>query len=209
MGGDDANFDRDFEALRRRRAAKTRHERKMDHAADAGPPRAPRAPFAHVGLEGRVLLRAPLFPTEERAKVEAGFRALFPDAAFEAAPAQDEVRATARDLTRIAEIMRHARIRDTARSQLMEAVESPTRLFFRLNKQAACAARVNFVGPGELLGTLEVAIEADDAAALAEELTWIEGESDERLFGTKLHTLPPGRRRAPRPGEKPRRAGRR
>jgi len=68
-------------------------------------------------------------------------------------------------------------------------------LRLRLNKQAACAARVNFVGAGEVLGALEVEVRAKEPAFLAEELTWIEGESDERLFGTKLHTLPPRRSR--------------
>jgi predicted RNA binding protein with dsRBD fold (UPF0201 family) len=154
------------------------------------------ARFMHVALEADVRIFAPVHATEERSKVEAAVKALFPDAEFARSEGQGGVRASARDLTRIAEVMRHARIRDTARSQLAAAATSPTTLRFHLNKQAACAARVNFVGPDEILGTLEVSIEAPDAAALVEEMTWIEGESDERLFGTKLHTLPPDRRRA-------------
>lgn len=192
MSAKRGQFDADFTPEERKARARTRHERRMQHDAAAG--EAPR-PFAHVGLEARVRLRAPLYGTEERAKVEAGIRAIFPDATFEPTDTQGQVHGNARDLTRMAEIMRHARIRDTARSQLLEAAVSPTTLRFLLNKQAACAARVNFVGRGEILGAIEVEMEAPDASALAEELTWIEGESDERLFGTKLHTLPPKRRR--------------
>jgi predicted RNA binding protein with dsRBD fold (UPF0201 family) len=189
-------FDADFAGgVPRRRRAATRHERRLLRQAQADA--APR-PFAHVALEADVRLAAPLYPTEERAKVEAALSAIFPDAEFE--PGEGAVRAKARDLTRIAEILRHSRIRDTARSKLQEARVSDTRLLFHLNKQAACAARVNFVGPGEILGAIEVDIACPDAGALAEEVTWIEGESDERLFGTKLHTLPPGRRRARRQG---------
>lgn len=188
MGKERTRFDADFEGAARRERAKTRHERRMQRGAEAG---AEPRPFVHVALEADVRLRAPLHATEERSKVEAGMRALFPDAKFDAAPGPSEVAATARDLSRLAEVLRHARIRDAARSRLTVSVATPTLLRFWLNKQAACAARANFVGPGETLGAILVEAEAGDALALAEELTWIEGESDERLFGTKLHTLPP------------------
>ena len=190
MGKERTRFDEDFEGAARRARAKTRHERRMQRGAEAGvEPR----PFTHVALEATVRLRAPLFATEERARVEAAMRALFPDAEFDPAAGPATVAAKARDLSRLAEVLRHARIRDAARSRLTESVESPSLLRFFLNKQAACAARANFVGQGEVLGAIEVEAVCGDALALAEELTWIEGESDERLFGTKLHTLPPER----------------
>ncbi|HEX9709105.1 MAG TPA: hypothetical protein VGB42_03940, partial [Candidatus Thermoplasmatota archaeon] len=73
-----------------------------------------------------------------------------------------------------------------------------------LNKQAAAAGHVNFALPGgEVLGTLAVELRADRPEALVEELTWIEGESDERLFGMKIRAAA---RRSPRGG--PRRHGR-
>ena len=212
MGGDRPPFDADLPGTggraraqaRAHTRAHTRHERRMRHLEEAGEPP---AAFAHVALEAQVRLRAPLFATEQRGKVEGALRALFPDAVFEGRPAGDEVVATARDLTRLAEILRHQRIRDTARSQLVEAAVSPTTMRFRLNKQAACAARVNFVTEGEVLGAIEVELESPSAQALAEELTWIEGESDERLFGTKLHALPPKRRPGAGTGEAPGRPG--
>ncbi len=188
MGKERTRFDQDFEGAARRARAKTRHERRMQRDAAVG---AEPRPFRHVALEAAVRLRAPLFATEERSSVEAGMRALFPDAEFDPAAGPHRVAAKARDLARLAEVLRHSRIRDAARSRLTESVESPTLLRFSLNKQAACAARANFVGQSEVLGAIEVEAVADDALALAEELTWIEGESDERLFGTKLHTLPP------------------
>ncbi len=185
-------FDADFIGdVVGRAKVKTRHEKRMLREQAAAEAR----PFAHVALSAEVRLAAPVFATEERARVEGGIKALFPDALCEPSGAAELVRARARDLTRFAEILRQTRIRDAARPRLLDAVGDDGVVRFSLNKQAACAARVNFVGRTEVLGELEVELRAADPRALCEELTWIEGESDERLFGTKLHTLPPDRRR--------------
>ncbi len=186
-------YDRDFLGERAHAArARTRHERRMRRLEVPGDGRR----FEHVALEGQVRLRAFVYPTESRANVEAGVRALFPDAQFEpSGGGAGELRATARSLVKMAEVLRHTRIRDSARAALCDAVDDDGALRFQLNKQAACAGRVNFLEGPEVLGALDVEVLASEPRWLVEEVTWIEGESDERLLGTKLHTLPPRRRR--------------
>ena len=187
MRGPPDLFDEDFLGeTPQRTKVRTRHQKKMLRAR--AEPRAP--PFAHVELAADVRLEAAVLPTEEARKVEAAVRSLFPDAAFEAAAEGGPLRARARELTRFAEVLRHSRIRDTAREVLRDSIAPDGAVRFRLNKQAACAARVNFVKAGTVLGELEVEVRTPHADALVEELTWIEGESDERLFGTRLHLIP-------------------
>lgn len=181
-------YDADFIGETPRRSkVRSRHQKKMLHLGPSGE----QAPFRHVALAADVALAAPVMETEDRRKLEDGIRAIFPDAAFEEGAGAAAVRARARDLARLAEVLRHTRIRDAARPVLKEAVGADGVMRFKLNKQAACAAHVNFVEGGEVLGEIDVEIRAPQPEFLAEELTWIEGESDERLFGTKLHTLPP------------------
>jgi predicted RNA binding protein with dsRBD fold (UPF0201 family) len=185
-------FDEDFLGeTPQRTKVRTRHQKKMVRLSVE--PRAAR--FAHVELAGDVRLEAPVLGTEDPLRVEAAMRALFPDVVCQARGEGGPLRARAGGLTRLAEVMRHARIRDTAREFLRGSIGPDRVVRFRLNKQAACAARVNFVKAGTVLGELEVEIATPHPEFLVEELTWIEGESDERLFGTRLHTLPPKVRR--------------
>lgn len=185
-------FDDDFVGQTPQRSkVRSRHEKKMQLKER----RPPERPFQHVALEADVAIRAPLFGTEERGAVERAVEALFPDAEFDRGAQGPLIEASAHDLSRFAEILRHSRIRDTAREVLRHAIGPDGVMRLRLNKQAACAARVNFVGSHEVLGQLEVEVRAHEPEFLAEELTWIEGESDQRLLGTKLHTIPPRRRK--------------
>ena len=187
MGRPSNLFDEDFLGeTPQRTKIRTRHQKEMLKARAL--PQAPR--FFHVALAGEVRIEASVLPTEDRRKVEAGVVALFPDAAFKALGEAAGVRARANDLSRLAEVIRHARIRDTAREVLRGSIGPDGALRFRLNKQAACAARVNFVKAGAVLGELEVEVRTRNPDFLIEELTWIEGESDERLLGTKLHLIP-------------------
>jgi len=195
MGDFPSVFDRDFEGQPPPAKVRTRHEKRMRRAAAGAGAGEDERPFEHVALEGQVGIRTRIFDTEVRQRVEAAVRALFPDAAFSGDAPSGWVEAKARDLRRFGEILRYTRIRDAARDVLRRAVDGDGVMRLQLNKQAASAARVNFVEPGEVLGALEVEIRVREPAFLAEELTWIEGESDERLFGTKLHTLPPRRAR--------------
>lgn len=192
-------FDLDFLGeTPQRTKVRTRHQKKMLNVSAL--PEAPR--FTHVELAADVRLEAAVLPTEDPRKVEGAMAALFPDAVFDAPGEAGRLCAHARDLTRLAEVMRHSRIRDSAREVLRDSVGPDGVLFFRLNKQAACAARANFVKTGTVLGELEVEVRTPHPEFLVEELTWIEGESDERLFGTKLHLIPQNKagRRFPHAG---------
>ena len=183
MSGQQRHFDRDFLGSEPRRSkVHTRHQKKMEHIKNG----AQRPPFRHVPLFAQIEVRAALYPTEERVKVERAVLALLPDAKFESPAKDGRVTGRAGDLTRLAQIVRHARIRDTAREVLRHSIGQDGVIRFYLNKQAATAARVNFALPGgEPLGSLDVEIRAREPESLIEELTWIEGESDERLFGTR------------------------
>jgi predicted RNA binding protein with dsRBD fold (UPF0201 family) len=184
MGGLGGQFDDDFlTGGRRRPKRRTRHEKKMERfGAEGASPR-----FEHVPLEANVTVRAPVFATEDRERVELAARALFPDVRFDPDRADGAVEGQARTLERLAEVIRSSRIRDSAREVLRDALGADGALRVELNKQAAAAGHVNFaLKRGEALGTLVVEIRAERPRALIEELTWIEGESDERLLGTKV-----------------------
>jgi predicted RNA binding protein with dsRBD fold (UPF0201 family) len=192
VGSEPRPFDADFIGeTPSRTKVKTRHQKRMLRAKGA----APAKPFMHVPLVAEVAVSVRVFPTEDPARVKAAVAAIFPDARFQGEGSAGAISARARDMRRMAEILRHSRIRDTARQVLKDALGADGVIRLHLNKQAATAARVNFVTGAEVLGALEVEISAPDPDALAEELTWIEGESDERLFGTKLHLHPERRSR--------------
>jgi predicted RNA binding protein with dsRBD fold (UPF0201 family) len=162
---------------------RTRHEKKMERFG----PRTEGPRFARVPLKAEVTVRAPVHATEDRARVEAAVRALFPDARFERAPQGGGVAARAVSLGRFAEVLRSTRIRDAAREVLKGALGPDGAIRVRLNKQAAAAGHVNFaLAGGEVLGPIEVELRAPDPDALIEVLTWIDGESDERLYGTRV-----------------------
>lgn len=197
MGGPKRQFDTDYVSGGRPRAKRrTRHEKKMERFG----PEVERPRFEHVPLEAEVTVWARVFPTEDRARVEGAVRSLFPDVAFEGADGTGVLEGRARALERLAEVIRSSRIRDTAREVLRGATGRDGTIRVELNKQAAAAGHVNFqIAGGEVLGSLRVEIRADRPADLVEELTWIEGESDHRLFGTKVRAAARGARgRAPR-----------
>lgn len=195
MGRPERPFDPDYVSGGRPRAKRrTRHEKKMERFG----PDLERPRFEHVPLEGSVTVWARVFPTEDRARVEGAVRALFPDASFEGADGSGVIEGRAKGLARLAEVIRSSRIRDTAREVLRGATGKDGAIRVELNKQAAAAGHVNFsLAGGEVLGSILVEIRADRPQDLVEELTWIEGESDERLFGTKVRAAARGARSRP------------
>lgn len=97
--------------------------------------------------------------------MEGAIRNLFPDVTFSEG---ESVVGTARDLERLAELLRQQRIRAAAREVLQGAVRG-ARLAFGLNKQAAYAGRVSFASYSPL-GEISVVIETDDAAGVVDRL---------------------------------------
>lgn len=102
---------------------------------------------------------APVYPTEDSDRVAEAIRNLFPMADVE--DGDGEVLATSHSVERFAELVAEQRIRQTARTQLLEGLTGDT-LTFRLRKQAATVGVVNFAldEPGEL-GDLTVSIRID------------------------------------------------
>ncbi len=178
----EGEFDSDFiGGAPPRGKRRTRHAKKMERFG----PQTEGPRFEHVPLRAEVFVSAPVFPTEDRARVEAALRSLFPDVRFEAG-GPGSVVGRAEGLGRMAEVIRSTRIRDAAREALKGAIGADGAIRVSLNKQAAAAGHVNFALPGrEVLGSVSVEIRTPRPSALVEELTWIDGESDERLLGTK------------------------
>ncbi|MCJ2520437.1 MAG: hypothetical protein LN412_05760 [Candidatus Thermoplasmatota archaeon] len=114
----------------------------------------------------RVLVKAPCQPTESVSKVKRAILNLFPDARLTEG---EVISGEAEDLERLAELLRTQRIRDSAREVIRGSIRDD-RIVLHLNKQAALVGKVSFstLSP---LGDIVVTIEADDIAAVMEQLT--------------------------------------
>ena len=127
-----------------------------------------------------VLITAPVYATELEERVRKAVCNLFPDAAVEVRKDQGvrqgselreaELRGYANDLETFTIKLRDQKIRDTARSILMDSVVGND-IAFHLNKQAAFTGKVNFSDGDSLLGDIKVIIRCDDAEALIDGLT--------------------------------------
>ncbi|MDR2865897.1 MAG: hypothetical protein LBV13_00605 [Methanomassiliicoccaceae archaeon] len=106
-----------------------------------------------------------VFPSEDPEKVKLALLNIFPGAALEA----DErtIAAKPADMAHFGEQIRRQRILDTARSVMMKGRRGE-RSVFHLNKQAAYAGKISFVEEKTILGTIKVAIEAEDITAFIE-----------------------------------------
>src|SRR2546427_6961029 len=88
-------------------------------------------------------------------------RNLFHDLRIEST--EHRIGGTTENLDRLRELIRHQRIRDTARRQLV-AGRRENRTTGRLSKQAAFVGVVNFAGSSPL-GAIAIEIESDDLDA--------------------------------------------
>jgi len=105
-----------------------------------------------------VRLSAQLHPTEDKNKIAAAIRNIFPDAKLEG---EHEFAGTASSLETFAELLKKQRIRDAARQTLRRGrTDNSTK--FRLNKQVAFVGKVSFSEEIHPLGDIEVTIIADD-----------------------------------------------
>lgn len=114
----------------------------------------------------RVLVETACFPTEDREKVKAALRKLFPDLRIERD--DDRIVGTTESVERLRELIRNQKIRDTARGQFLAGRRgSSTRV--ALSKQAAYVGAVNFAAPSPL-GAIEVRIEDEDLDAVIDDV---------------------------------------
>jgi len=106
-----------------------------------------------------ILLKAPMYPSEDSEKIRIAIRNIFPDA--ELREEGGFITGRAQSLERFAEILRDSRIRDAARSQILRKKRGGKSVFW-LNKQVAFVGKVNFVEKNIVLGAIEVSFSDDD-----------------------------------------------
>lgn len=105
----------------------------------------------------RIVLRAPIRPTEDPAKVSGALERLFPGA--EVTVTEDEASATAPSLERLRELIRSQRIPDSARGAMLAGLsEDGLSTRFLLGKQAAAVGRPHFGPLRSPLGDIAVSI---------------------------------------------------
>jgi predicted RNA binding protein with dsRBD fold (UPF0201 family) len=113
-----------------------------------------------------VRLSARCFRTEDRQKIVAGIKALFPDARVEG---EDPILASSESVDRFGELLRQERIRDAARSVMRKGISGGgTR--FMLNKQVAAVGKVSFSQESHPLGDIEVTILDENIDALIDRI---------------------------------------
>jgi len=106
------------------------------------------------------------FKTEDRGKIVAGIKALFPDAIIEG---DDPIVASSQSVDRFGELLRQERIRDAARVVMRKGISgSSTR--FMLNKQVATVGKVAFSQESHPLGDLDVIFEDADIDTLIDRI---------------------------------------
>ena len=113
-----------------------------------------------------VRLSTRCFRTEDRQKVVAGIKALFPDAEIEG---DDPITASSKSVDRFGELLRQGRIRDAARAVMRKGISGGGTRFI-LNKQVAAVGKVSFSQESHPLGDLEVMILDEDIDALIDRI---------------------------------------
>ena len=105
----------------------------------------------------RIVVRAPIRPTEDPAKVRAAVESLFPGATVE--ETAEEIVAVAPTLARLRELIRSTRIPDTARGVMLGGLTlDGLSTTFWLGKQAAAVGRAHFGPLRSPLGDIMVTI---------------------------------------------------
>jgi predicted RNA binding protein with dsRBD fold (UPF0201 family) len=110
----------------------------------------------------RVIVEAPVRPSEDPAKVEAAVRRLFPDA--EVVSHQDGMLlATSSSLAEMEALLHKQRILDAARGVFLHAVAADgSSATFRVGKQAAFVGHVSFSVGESALGDITVTVEDEN-----------------------------------------------
>ena len=109
-----------------------------------------------------IQLSAEVFPTEERARIEAAIVKLFPDAVFSGGGG---VSARSTSMTAFSEQLAKQRIRAAARKVLYRGIEG-TETCFRINKQVATTGKVSFSEEDHPLGDIQVVLRSRDIREL-------------------------------------------
>lgn len=113
-----------------------------------------------------VRLRARCHPTEDREKIVAAIKDIFPDARIEG---DDPVFAFTGSVDNFGALLKQFRIRDAARGVLRRGLDGDSTKF-SLNKQVAAVGKVSFSEEAHPLGDIEVEIVSDDIEALIDSI---------------------------------------
>lgn len=114
-----------------------------------------------------VIISALVYPTESAEKVEAAIKKLFPDIELrleQRSGFEDRltgIAAGSASLEKLRQLLRRQKILDTARRTFFKSKQDNA-IEFKLNKQVAYIAKVNFVEEEIALGPIYIRIEAED-----------------------------------------------
>ena len=141
----------------------------------------------------RILVRAPVKPTEDPAKVRRAIESLFPGSTI--TETSWGLVGEAPDLKRLAQLIRSDRIPDTARGVMAGGLSMDgMSARFALGKQAAAAGRAHFGAQRSPLGDLEVVISGTEEFEV--ERLFYETAPD-TTCAPEWAEIPPGLRPAP------------
>jgi predicted RNA binding protein with dsRBD fold (UPF0201 family) len=110
-----------------------------------------------------VTVTVPVRPTEDREKLIAAMRLIFPDGPVE--ETEGRVKIVSASLDNFSDMVRRQRILDATRATLRRNMSGGATAF-GLNKQAAAVGRISFEEGRQPLGGINVTIETDDETAL-------------------------------------------
>lgn len=108
----------------------------------------------------RIMVRAPVRPTEDPARVRQAVLKMFPGAVLQ--ETEEWVHAREVTLDRLRELIRNMQIPDSARGAMLQNLSRDGRMtWFLLGKQAAAVGRAHFGPLRSPLGDIEVVLESD------------------------------------------------
>jgi len=107
-------------------------------------------------MKVRVFCR--IYPTENPEKIRDAVLKIFPNAKIRIS--ENYLVAETSSMENFASLLRRQRIRDSARSVLMDGMDENS-ISFRLNKQVMTVGRINFAVEDMPLGDVEVRVEAE------------------------------------------------
>ena len=136
----------------------------------------------------RVRIFCRYYPTENVDKIKEAILKIFPDARIKIS--ENYILAETRSMENFASLLRKQRIRDSARSVLIEGMDERS-ITFRLNKQVMTVGKINFAVEDMPLGDVEVRVEAEELEDIREILdsvapsTRVEGAAEDKSENRK------------------------
>jgi predicted RNA binding protein with dsRBD fold (UPF0201 family) len=115
-----------------------------------------------------IIVKCPIFPSEDPEKVIKAVKNIFPE--MDVVTENNSVYGETKMLEHFSEQIRRQRILDSARGIMMKGRRSDEKTIFNMNKQAAFAGKISFTEERTILGTINVTILADNITEYIEAL---------------------------------------